>query len=74
MFEVVEFGDGGLDGADEIWELVEGEVLEVWEVADVRRDLAGDLFVDGDSEGDDAVGDLITLDAVPSTAIFFGLP
>lgn len=70
----MEFGNGGLDGASEIWKLVEHEVFEVREVADERRDLARESRVGEDGEGHDPVGLPITFDAVPSATIFFRLP
>lgn len=71
--EVFEFGDGRLDVAGEVGELAEDEGLEVGEVADVRRDLSGDLAAEY-CEGGDAVCDLVAFELVPAATVGLGVP
>lgn len=52
---------------------MEGEVLEVGEVADSGGDLAGEVGLE-EEEGDDAVGLVVTLEAVPVAAVDVRVP
>lgn len=71
--KVLELGEGLWDRAGEVGELVEGEGLEVSEVADGGGNLAGKV-VGEEEEGYDAVGLVVALEAVPVAAVGVRVP
>ena len=68
-----ELGNGRWDFASKICKLMKVHVLEIWEVANSRWDLAGDVACK-DGESNDTASISITFQSIPFTTVNFRIP